>query len=70
MSYRNYRAAARAIFTLIQAFCPAEGEQRARPGSLIRGAKNKGSYVLALAVIALAHGGTTPSFFYSWIKKT
>ncbi|CAM9926623.1 unnamed protein product, partial [Hapterophycus canaliculatus] len=25
VSYRNYRAAARAIFTLVQAFCPAEG---------------------------------------------
>lgn len=29
VSYRNYRAAARAIFTLIRAFCPPEGRCKA-----------------------------------------
>ena len=27
VSYRSYRAAARAIFTLVRAFCPPEGDQ-------------------------------------------
>lgn len=30
VSYRNYRQAARSIFTLIRAFCPSEGESRSK----------------------------------------